>query len=901
MKFFPECTVLFSRIATLELLKIFKRILIAIGSLLLLVLLAAFIVLRFYEDEVVEFALGRAKTQFTTRVDIGHAELTFWKTFPHAALHLNDVYIEETFATKDTLIAARSVYLEFSLLDLFHSKYDIHAIAIEEARCRFRVNDEGGDNWHFWKESKDSSEFKLGLQEVKLNASHILYDDRKNQFLLEMTSNESTGEGNFVGSKFDVDVEMDGTMHHLRSGKEDYALDKKFSTEAIFNADTDKNYYFFEKCNIAVERMPFIIEGYVDVSDKSMIDLHIKGDDLELDDMMESLTQSQRKAFAGYSPSGDIDFDLKIKGEMEGKKKPSVDLHCVVRDGKLKHRSSGVSLDNLACDIRYVGGGKEDVLSIRNLQTNLEDGFIQAQGILTNLKHPLLDLVVESSMDLADIKKFFAMDTLEVCQGNITAKAHINGTLTYVEADSAYDWRALLTSGNAQLTNGLVKIRNSNRQFSDVNANILFDKKNVSVQNLSGIVNGSDFKINGELNNLLPFLTAKNEHLQLDARLNSELMDFTNLVETETSTSGSSDYRFELPERVDFTLNSNIKKFVFRKFVATNVKGVAGLHGKKLVIDPVSFNTAGGQFTAQLAMERSGEELYRLNCLANLKSIDIRELFTEFENFDQEFIQDKHLKGEANATVQFRTPLTTSLDIVTDKIESLIDISIVNGELNNLESLQEIADYIRKNKWVAPFVDEDRFAEKMKNVSFSKLENVIEIKDRVITIPLMDIKSSAMDISARGTHTFDNRIDYGIAFNLRDVLVKKQKDYEEMDDGLGKRVFVSMKGTTDNPEFSVDKEMGKAVRQEEMQAEKQNVKALLKEELGLFKKDKSVGTYKEDVQPSGSTTTLQWEDADVQAEKPKEKQKEEIKKPVADKPKPDEPKKKVPKWLQEKD
>ena len=104
----------------------------------------------------------------------------------------------------------------------------------------------------------------------------------------------------------------------------------------------------------------------------------------------------------------------------------------------------------------------------------------------------------------------------------------------------------------------------------------------------------------------------------------------------------------------------------------------------------------------------------------NSVSINIKiNLITEFENFDQDFIQDRHLNGKANATVQFRTELSTALQIQSDKIESLIDIAIVDGQINDLESLQEIAAYIRSNKWVAPFVDEDKFAERMKDIKFS--------------------------------------------------------------------------------------------------------------------------------------------------------------------------------------
>lgn len=884
--------------------KVLKRILIGLGSAILLFVLSIVVVLNYFEEEVVQFAKEKSKSYFVTDVDFGHAGLTFWKTFPNASLHIENVYIEETFATKDTLIFAKSVYLEFGLMDLFRGKYNINAIKADNALGRLKVDAKGADNWHFWKESEeDSDDFKLELKKIALDNSRFSLDNRKNEFLLKLSSQTAVGKGNFSSSQFALDVDVDGQLHHLQSGKEDYAIEKKFTLEGKLDANTDKSTYAFLKNELMIEKMPFIVNGKVDASDKSNIDLVIASDDLNLKEVIASLTPDQQARFKDYAASGSVKAEIKVKGNTFGKNVPVTDVRCVVNDGVLLHKPSDVKLDELTCDLRYVSGEKEDVLSIRNIKSKMAAGYVDVQGIIKNLKNPMLDVSLNTETDLQNLKRFFAWDTLDVCTGQISANAHITGNLQYITADTAYNWKALNTAGKATLKDAQVKLRNSNRLFSNVQSDIVFDNKDVSVKNFSGEVNGSDFTINGSIKNLVPFITTKTEHLYLDARLNSRVLDFTNLVETSSSTSNNSDYHLELPERIDFVLNSNIQKFTFRKFEAQNVKGVVNLDGFKLTIDPVSFQTADGLFNAQIAMSQGNDDNYRLNCLATLKNINIQKFFTEFENFDQTFITDKNLRGVTNATVQFKTTVTKSLKILPDKVESLVDISIDNGQLVGLESLQEIAAYVKKNKLAAPFVDTDKFAERLKNISFSRLENVIEIKDRTIIIPMMDIKSSALDISARGKHTFDSRIDYTVGFNLRDVLVKKEKEWEVQDDGLGRRLFVYMKGTTASPEYGIDKDVAKEIRQQERIAEKENVKALLKEELGLFKKNKNVSGYKEDPSQGKSTvTTIEWEEADEKkTTAPKQEEKPSVKKSEPIIKEEDASKKKTPKWLKEKE
>lgn len=523
-----------------EKLKIVIRILIILGSLLVLLVASAFIVLRFYEDDVVKYALEKAKSEFTTKVEMGEVDLVFWKTFPNASLHFTDLYIEETFPEKDTLIFARSVYLEFSLVDLFRGNYDIHSVDVEDAKCEMYRNIQGEDNWHFWKEDNtDTSQFKLALQKVKLINTRMIYADYSNGLIVDFSSEKSVSEGNFSGRQFELKADLAGRLHRFESGDGSYAPDKNFKVQATINADTEREVYTLKQCEISIERMAFIVNGMVNASEKSAVDLNVTSDEIDLDELVESLSEEQRSSLSNYDPDGEVSLDISIKGETYGKKKPLIDVHGVIHDGSLKHRSSGTRLENLSCDMRYSSGSKVDELRIAQIQCNLNEGFVKANGTILNLKNPELNIDVEAQIGMDGLRGFFALDTLEICQGQLTANAHVEGKVKYIESESAYDWRSLLTSGTAKLDNGLFRLKNSHCEFADVAAIILFDKRDATIQNLSGKVNGSDFKLNGDLTNLIPYLSSTDEQLRLNANMVCEMIDFTNLVETESTTSSN--------------------------------------------------------------------------------------------------------------------------------------------------------------------------------------------------------------------------------------------------------------------------------------------------------------------------------------------------------------------------
>jgi hypothetical protein len=102
------------------------------------------------------------------------------------------------------------------------------------------------------------------------------------------------------------------------------------------------------------------------------------------------------------------------------------------------------------------------------------------------------------------------------------------------------------------------------------------------------------------------------------------MIDFTNLVEEDGSTANDSEYEFGLPRRLDFRMNIAIEKFVFRKFEAQRVRGVAKLEQGRLTVDPLTVNTADGKLSAQLVMAPVEGGSYRMNCLADISDINIK-------------------------------------------------------------------------------------------------------------------------------------------------------------------------------------------------------------------------------------------------------------------------------------
>lgn len=233
-----------------------------------------------------------------------------------------------------------------------------------------------------------------------------------------------------------------------------------------------------------------------------------------------------------------------------------------------------------------------------------------------------------------------------------------------------------------------------------------------------------------------------------------------------------------------------------------------------------------------LELDARPASAYPLSIQADLRGINVSALFAEFRDFGQRFITAAHVKGTGDARLVFTAPLRPDLSLDQPKLHCVADVTLVNGELNDHASLIAVADHMESNKLIAPFVDIEALRKELRHVTFKKLENRIEIKDRKVYLPQMAVSSSVIDLEVSGTHGFDGEVDDHLNFRLGDLL-RNGRESEDgygpvLDDGTGLRIFLHMYGTTSDLQFGNDGAMAAAKRKERMQQESAQLKGILK-------------------------------------------------------------------------
>jgi uncharacterized protein involved in outer membrane biogenesis len=509
-----------------------------------------------------------------------------------------------------------------------------------------------------------------------------------------------------------------------------------------------------------------------------------------------------------------------------------------VNSGVFEHFSSGVALSNIAASGTFEKlDGKPEKLKVTQFNAGFEKGNLSASGVVAEFTKPWIDLNVNGSFDLNDLRKFAQLDNLSELDGKLKINASFEGKLGENGRLSPYVLSHCKSKGEMDFEGGSFKLKDSPHSFHSLDGKFALENADARIVRFSGNVGDSDFSLNGYFRNFLPYLLLNNQTLAIDASFSSSNMDFTPLLSTDDGLRGSSqkqEYRLQFPDDIDFSLDLAVNSMKFREFRAQAINGKARLVDQVLTLDQIDFETADGIFKASATADGRNNSAFDLVCNAHFDGIDINKLFHEFENFSQDFITEDHLRGKATADVLFKAPMSSDLKFKSQDIYCEVDIEVKNGELIELRSMENISEYIQSNLLVSEFVDEASLGEKLGHIYFSTLENTIEISNGQIIIPTMVVSSSAMDITANGTHSFDNEVEYTVGFKIRDVM-SQSKDSEfgiVEDDGLSNSFFMKMWGPVENPEFGYDRLAHREKRKNDREKEKENVRNILKSEFG---------------------------------------------------------------------
>jgi hypothetical protein len=829
-------------------IKILKWASIVLLSLLILLIALAFI----FENKIKQYAIKYINQYVTTEINVKDISFSFIEKFPQASLNFKNVLIldpPDISRKKDTLLYADNIYLQFNIWDIFSEKYTVKSIACNDAIVKLFVDNTSKENYMIWKNdttSKNEGNFSFALEQVKFRHLNVRY----NNLYKETDFSIYADKLNFYGAfdKKNSDLKISSKKISLNQLKfNNYNLTKKY--ELDFNLemiiDNTQNIIKIKKSKIHFEKMKFTADGMLGISPNSDVNLNIKGDDINIQEVTESFKNLFSDNITNYETSGTIDFNANIKKQKDGE--PEIKTTFNLENGTIKEKKSALTIQQLSFNGLYnnmdANGGR---LQIKNMKGYLEKSFFELAITVAELNKPKIDCYVKANIDLETFYNFFKPDNIKKASGIIDCNFTFN--LNYTNDNNKF------TLKNAE---GYLKIENVNLHSSVYKhslqkCNGIFKLKNsqANIDDFTANIGSSNIILNGAIQNFLEYYLGIEDKLNIVAQVKSDSMNLNELLQADETNSASNPEQINLalPDNINLNLDLRIKKLEKDKFLASNLSLKMILLDKKLYIKDFISDYANGRISGNMEIDGTFSNLFGFTADMNIKQVDIQEVFRQFNDFGQRpqstFISYKNINGKINSEASLGGLFDNELNIEKNKFFLTADMLVENGELINVNSLIEVAKYLKNDKKIRLALGSrslEEIEKKLTHVKFSNLVNHIDIKNQTVYIPKMDISSNVLNLKFSGTHTFNNDMDYRFNFRFNELKVQnKQTEYGYIiDDGTGIKIYVHMFGNADNLAFELDKNSLKEDIQEYNQQELKNIKGILKNELGLFNKDSS--------------------------------------------------------------
>jgi hypothetical protein len=796
-----------------------------LGSLIILLFALAFV----FQEKIQQIFLENINRNLKTSVQVQKVNLDLLRHFPSASLSFSNTVISEP-SSDELLARANRIYLQFSPWDIIRKNYTVKKIELSGAIIKPRIDADGKVNYIIWETSENhtGSNFSLSVKKILLNQVQLEFDDFLTGTRIFINAEKATISGNFSAESFELNARGSFFINQLAFDHSPFISNKPLEAD-IDMLVSNMSEFTFRKANLRLNNHAFSLHGDINTTSNGMyLNTSIQGNKLDLQTLIADLPQQFREYFKGYQSKGKLTFNAQLKGYYSAQQNPHIESAFNISNASLNHRQSGLNLNQLSFSGTFDNGRNNNLststLSITNFTTSINKGFLKGNLSLYNFHKPDIDLNFSTHAAASDLASLLMLRDIHSAKGELSADIAFKGRMSERNRFSSADLVRATASGSIIIRDLGFALRGKPLDYKDFNGSFLFRNNDLVIEEFSGLVSSSDFLLRGTFRNVLPYLLLENQKLFIDASLHSRLLDFDELFQLESSDTETT-YNLSFSDNLGFNLRARVAHLKFRKFQATDLSGNAALNSKKFDATNLSFNSMDGMVSAYIWIDGSRKGEFLIGCEADLKNVDLNQMFYQMGNFGQAAIIDENIFGIMTSRISFKSRWSPSLDVDFGSIETTADIRVENGALVNYQPMIALSRFLRVGD--------------LNHVKFSTLENQIHIRERNIIIPEMEIKSSALNLKITGNHTFENNIDYRLQVLLSDILSRRnresrnpQEQYGDIiDDGYGRTtLFLAVTGNIDDPVFRYDYRGVREKIQTDMRRERQNLREAFQRE-----------------------------------------------------------------------
>lgn len=746
--------------------------------------------------------LTKVTTELSSKIKgsikIGDLDPSFISTFPYVSIRLSQVVVRDTMWAQHhyDLLNAERIYIRLGLLSLFSGSPEIKRVIIHKASVYIFSDTSGFTNEYVFDGQDASKKAKSPSSpppDIELRNVRFVMDLKGRNKLYDFDISRLSCNIKATGSRLQLDVKTSLLVHSLAFNTENGSFAKEQPLQGTFRLffDRSEKKLEFKDIVLKVNDHPFSFTGMFDLKGvPPLYFLSIKTNNINFRTAATLVSNNISKKLDSFDIKEPFNISTTLDGTVRPNKIPLVSIDVQVKNnivstpiGEISQASFKAHFSNQLLP----SPGKTDANSgfkFTGFSGTWENIPLRSDAVMiSNLKNPVMACDIHADFNLKRLNELLGSSTLEVTNGNCNANLIFRGPLQ--ENDTAV---ASIT-GNINFRDAAINYTPRNLLLTKCSGQLVFDDRDFYVKQLKAQAGTTQLLMNGKVKNLTALIDQSPEKLVLDWNIASpklNLEDFLSFLGKRSSrTAVSSKRRFlKLANQIDRMLNEssvdlqiNADRLLYKKFDASNVAANLQLTERLVALKNVLVQHAGGSLTLNGSMKE--EALHNSIALTSkMDNVNITKTLTAFNNFGQDGITDKNLKGILSADINITGLITDKANIVENSLKGIIDFRIRDGALINFEPVQKISQTAFKNR---DFSD----------IRFAELKDKIEVNGSAIKVNRMEIHSTVLTMFVEGIYDVKKGTDFGIQVPLSN-LAKRDEDAELKNKGVRSKTGVSL-------------------------------------------------------------------------------------------------------------
>lgn len=828
------------------------------------------------QDTVAGIILRSLNKNISTKYGFESVRLSYLRKFPHASLNLKNVVVHSSPCydkicfggiNTDTLLAAESVSVEFSITDVIKGIYNIDRITVRSGRLNLFSDLKGAVNYEISASSgsdTSSGSFILNLEKINVSGIRVIYNNAATKLLIRGYLNNGRLKSRIEGDNIDFSAAGSMKIDYFRLY--DYALSRSIPAEVDLNLFSSKKGIMINKSNFSLNNYLFALSGFISTDD--ILDFSLTGDRLDIAGIKDYLPDSLRKSIAGYNPSGIMNIKAGIKGPLSRTSNPLVTAEFKVENGNVTYGTSALNIKNLSFSGSFTNGpGKipaTSKLTISNLQGMLGSSQYSGELRLSDFNSPSGRLQIKGKVIPAEIREFFNLKDVSAASGNVDLDLSMEGKLPQKEKYSISDFFSLNPRADLSFNSLNLGLNDNRIIFNDVSGRLIISDT-LEARDLKVRFMDHAFQVSGVFLNFPGWIAGNHSILRGTADISCDKLVPEKLFPSLTAADTSGERMTPFPGDLILDIDIKINDLIYKTLEARNISGKVSYKPRILNFKELKLNALDGMISGEGFVVQNTNKTFVSRGSFVLDKIDINKAFRSFSNFGQSFIKADNLAGVLSGSVSFLLPMDSLFNPVIKTINAEGKYVLSRGALLDFGPVKELSDFIELSE--------------LENINFEKLENDFFIRNNYLYIPVMDVRSSAANLTIDGKHSFDNEYEYHVKILLSEALSKKIRKPKTNttefgaveDDGLGRTsLLLKIVGKGETVKVSYDVKAAGTKVKNEIKSERQSLKTILNQEYGWYKNDTSVNKNTDPVPKKFRITWDETDSARVEKDEPAE-------------------------------